>query len=470
MGLFINTNTYANTAQRNLLSSSHKLGKSFQRLSSGLRVNSSADDAAGMSISERFNSQIRGLTQGIRNANDSISLVQVAEGALQESTAVLQRMRELAVQAASDVNTAADRRAIQLEIAQLNDELQRIGDTTTFNQQKLLDGTFNDKFFHIGMNFQERVAVRIRDARSETIGRVASQIGGPVDTNVLDGDNLAINQVSIRATVLSDDQISTTLRASSAIAKSEAINDSTEFTGVSAYVTETRRGASGEITGGVLDESNYNMINDRIFTGFRVETGDADESLIDAINADLELTGVYAERDSNGEILLSAADGRNIDVQAVGNADAITGLSTGVTTAGIRLISDNQFQLTGTNEVGVGFGDDAIVAVTVANSVKSLNVETREGANDALLILDRAISQISSDRSELGAIQNRMQSTIANLASVTENAAAAKSRILDADFAAESAGLARNQILTQAATTILAQANQVPQQALSLLQ
>ena len=423
-----------------------------------------------MSISERFNSQIRGLTQGIRNANDSISLVQVAEGALQESTAVLQRMRELAVQAASDVNTAADRRAIQLEIAQLNDELQRIGDTTTFNQQKLLDGTFNDKFFHIGMNFQERVAVRIRDARSETIGRVASQTGGPVDTNVLNGDDLAINGISIRATVLSDDQISTTLRAASAIAKAEAINDSSEFTGVSAYVTKSERAASGEITGGVLDESNYIMINDRIFTGFRVEEGDANESLIDAINADLELTGVFAERDRNGQIVLSAADGRNIDVQAVGNADVITGLSTDVTTASVRLISDNQFQLTGTNEVGVGFGDDAIVAVTVANSVKSLNVETREGANDALLILDRAISQVSSDRSELGAIQNRMQSTIANLASVTENAAAAKSRILDADFAAESAALARNQVLTQAATTILAQANQVPQQALSLLQ
>ena len=185
MGLFINTNSYANNAQRNLLGSSQKLGTSFQRLSSGLRVNSAADDAAGLAISERFNSQIRGLNQSVRNANDAISLVQVAEGALQESTAVLQRMRELSVQAASDVNTAADREAIQSEVSQLIDELQRIGDSTTFNQQKLLDGTFNDKYFHIGMNFQERIAVRVRDARSQTIGRVASHTSSAVSQNAI---------------------------------------------------------------------------------------------------------------------------------------------------------------------------------------------------------------------------------------------------------------------------------------------
>ena len=207
MGLFINTNSYATNAQRNLLNSSTKLGKSFQRLSSGLRVNSAADDAAGLSISERFNSQIRGLNQSVRNANDAISLVQVAEGALQESTAILQRMRELAVQAASDVNTKADRGAIQNEINQLTDELQRIGETTTFNQQSLLDGSFNDKFFHIGMNFQERISVRVRDARSENIGRVASNTGSPVAATPLGSDELTVNGITIRATQLVDDQI-----------------------------------------------------------------------------------------------------------------------------------------------------------------------------------------------------------------------------------------------------------------------
>ena len=470
MGLFINTNTFANNAQRNLLGSSKKLGTSFQRLSSGLRVNSAADDAAGLAISERFNSQVRGLNQSIRNANDAISLVQVAEGALQESTAVLQRMRELGVQAASDVNTIADRAAIQSEVSQLIDELQRIGDSTTFNQQKLLDGTFNDKFFHIGMNFQESIRVRVRDARSQTIGRVASFESGPVSDTGIGNNELTINGVTVRATQLVDDQISTTQRTSSAIAKAAAINDFTEFTGVTAYVTETNRAATGDIAGGTLDESNYVEINGRIFTGFEVQQDDADEKFINAINADLDETGVLARRDDNGRVELIAADGRNIEVNMVGNAGAVTGLASDVTRAGIRLMSDSQFEVSGGGEATIGMVPDAIVAVTANNSVETIDVRTRAGANDALLILDRAISQIASDRSELGAVQNRMQSTINNLASVSENAAAAKSRILDADFAAESASLAKNQVLTQAATTILAQANSVPQQALSLLQ
>ena len=470
MGLFINTNTYANNAQRNMLGNTTKLGKSFQRLSSGLRVNSAADDAAGLAISERFNSQIRGLSQSVRNANDAISLVQVAEGALQESTAVLQRMRELAVQAASDVNTTADREAIQNEVAQLNDELQRIGDSTTFNQQKLLDGTFNDKFFHIGMNFQERIRVRVRDARSQTIGRVANVHTSPVSANALGSDELTLNGVTIRASQAVDDQVSTTLNTSSALSKAAAINDFTEFHGVTAYVTETHREATGDIGGGQLDEQNYIEINGRIFTGFEVQQDDANENLINAINADLHLTGVLASRDAEGRIDLVAADGRNIEVNVTGGAGAVTGLSSNVTTAGLRLISDGQFQLGGVGEAEIGMSDDAIVAVTANNSVQTIDVGSRTGANDALLILDRAIGQIASDRAELGAVQNRLSSTINNLASVTENASAAKSRILDADFAAESAALARNQVLTQAATTILAQANQVPQQALSLLQ
>lgn len=470
MGLFINSNSFATNAQRNMLTSSTKLGKSFQRLSSGLRVNSAADDAAGLSISERFNSQVRGLNQSVRNANDAISLVQVAEGALQESTAVLQRMRELSVQAASDVNTSADRAAIQNEINQLTDELERIGDTTTFNQQKLLDGSFNDKFFHIGMNHQERIRVRVRDARADNIGRVASSTGSAVSAGALGSDELTINNTTIRATQLVDDQISTTLRTSSAIAKAAAVNDFTEFTGVTAYVNETSRSGTGSVAGGTLDENNFIKINDVVFTGFTVQQDDANESLLNAFNAELNTTGVLASRNDNGQIELTAADGRNIDVEVVGNGGIIGGLASDVTTASITLVSDEQFQLGGTNEAALGFVDDAITAVTNKNSVANLSVEGREEANLALLVLDRAISQISSDRSELGAVQNRLQSTISNLSSVAENATAARSRILDADFASESAQLSRNQILTQAATTILAQANQVPQQAMSLLQ
>jgi len=470
MGLYINTNQPAINAQRNLLGSSQRLGKSFQRLSSGLRVNTAADDAAGLSISERFNSQVRGLNQSIRNANDAVSLVQVAEGALQESTSALQRIRELAVQAASDVNTEADRDAINSEVGQLIDELQRIGDSTTFNQQKLLDGSFSDKFFHIGMNFQERVRVRVRDARSETIGRVAVQTSNPVSNNAIGDDSLTINGVTIRATQSADDTLSTTLNSASGIAKAEAINDTSDFHNVHAYVNETARDSTGRIGGGTLDESDYIEINGRIITGFSVRADDSDESLANAINAELPATGVRAERDENGQLRLLAEDGRNIEVNVVGNAGAVTGFQSDVTFASITMHSEEQYTLGGGGEAEIGFTADSIVGVTTRQSVNTVDVSSREGANLALVIVDRAIAQVTADRAELGAVQNRLQSTINNLASVSENAAAAKSRILDADFAAESALLARNQILTQAATTILAQANQVPQQALSLLQ
>ena len=471
MGLFINSNSYAENAQRNLLGSSQRLGRSFQRLSSGLRVNSAADDAAGLSISERFTSQVRGLNQAVRNSNDAISLVQVAEGALQESTTILQRMRELSVQAASDVNTASDRAAIQEEVSQLTDELQRIGDTTTFNQRKLLDGSFNDKFFHIGMNFQERIRVRVRDARSQTIGRVARGVGpDKVTQNPLGADSLTINGVTIRGTQSSDDTASHTLNSTPAIAKAAAINDFTQFTGVEAFVGETVREGTADIVGGRLDETNYIKINGRIFTGFAVKHDDSDETLMNAINADLHITGVTASRDRNGQIELSAADGRNIDIEVAGTAANITGLAQDVTSASLTLLSDTQFQLSGGGEVELGFEPDSIIGVTAEHSVNTIDVTSRKGANDALLLLDRALSQVTADRSALGAIQNRLQSTISNLSSVAENASAARSRIVDADFAAESAALARNQVLTQAATTILAQANQVPSQALSLLQ
>lgn len=470
MGLFINTNIASVNAQRNLLSSNTRLSKSFERLSSGLRVNTAADDAAGLAISERFNSQIRGLTQSVRNANDAVSLVQVAEGALQESTNILQRIRELSVQAASDVNTESDRRAIQEEVTQLVDELQRIGDTTTFNQQNLLDGTFADKFFHIGMNYQETLRVRVRDARSERIGRWAVSTGTVVSANPIGAGGLLINGITIRATQAGDDTLSTAQNDASAVAKAAAINDSTVYHGVRARVNETVREGGDPITAGALDEQNYVVINGRTITGIDVRVDDANEALVQAINAEFEFTGVIATRDDDNRLQLSAADGRNIEVVSQGNGDVITGLADSVTTGAITLESENQYVLGGGDEAEIGFVADALVGVSNVQSVETIDVTTREGANLSILIVDRAIGQVAADRSELGAVQNRLTSTISNLSAVVENATAARSRILDADFAAESANLARNQIMTQAATTILAQANQVPQQALSLLQ
>ncbi len=474
MGLIINTNISSLNAQRSLLHSSNKLAKSFQRLSSGLRVNSAADDAAGLAISERFTSQIRGLNQSVRNSNDAISLTQVAEGALQETTNILQRIRELAVQSGSDVNTDADREALNDEVAQLQGELQRIGETTTFNGQKLLDGSFNDKFFHVGMNFRETVRVRVRDARSETLGRWAVFTGAPTTTNALATGDLALNGVSVRATRAQDDTFSTSFATGSAIAKAAAINDSTSFTGVSAYANSAVRASQAAVAGGTLDQNNNVVINGRTITGLEVSADDANDALIRAINAEFDSTGVVARRDANGRIELESRDGRNIAVSFNGNGGVISGLDPtnagGVTSGTVTLHSESQYELSGANETFIGFVDSQLIGVNTAQAMGTVNISDRDGANLALLIADRALMQVTKDRAQLGAVQNRLESTISNLTTVAENATSARSRILDADFAQESANLAKNQILQQAGTAILAQANSSSQNVLSLLQ
>jgi flagellin len=469
MGLFVNTNVASLNAQRNLLNVTSKLGQSFERLSSGLRINRAADDAAGLSISERFTSQVRGLTQAARNANDGISLAQVAEGALQEATSIVQRIRELSVQSASDVNNDSDREALQNEVGQLIEELTRIGETTTFNNQKVLDGSFIASVFHIGMNFREGVAVSVDDARAKTLGRAAVQTGTNVTTAAIGADEVLINGVTIRGTQAVDDTVSTSFATGSAIAKAAAINDSSAFTGVEAYANATTLTAGADIGGGTLDATDNIQINGRTITGFTVTQDDADDGLIEAINAEAALTGVVASRDANGRVELVADDGRNIEVVASGNGAAITGLSTGVTFGTLTLHSNDRYEVTGGNEALIGFTADALVGVSGVQAVTTVDVTTRDGANLGILVSDRALEQLSSIRSRLGAIQNRLESTINNLTAVTENAAAARSRIQDADFAAETATLSRNQVLQQAATSILAQANAQPQNALSLL-
>ena len=471
MGLFVNTNIASMTAQRHLRANTSRLNRTFQRLSSGLRINTAADDAAGMAISERLTSQVRGLTQATRNANDGISLVQTAEAALLETTNNLQRIRELAVQAASDVNTDSDRAALHDEVMQLQEELERIGASTTFNQQNILDGSFLNKYLHVGMNFRERLGVRINDARSTALGRWAVQTGTAVTTNALVAGDLTINGITVRATRPTDDQLSTSFASGSAIAKASAINDSTDFTTVTAYTNATDRTGQADIGGGTLDDANNVVINGQIITGIRVVAGDPDDGLIRAINAVSSDTGVRAYRGVDGRIALTAEDGRNIEVVSNGNGGIITGLgASGVTLGTVTLHSENQYTLGGNNESYLGFVDGTSVGVTSVQAVSTLDVRTRNGSNLALLVVDRALDQIARDRATLGAVQNRLDAMIRNLGVVTEQASAARSRIQDADFAAETAALSREQILQQAATTVLAQANTAPQQALALLQ
>ena len=473
MGLFVMTNAASLNAQRNLTTNQSSFNRTYQRLSSGLRINSARDDAAGLSISTRFTSQIRGLNQAMRNTNDAISLSQTVEGALQESTNILQRMRELAVQSANDVNTEADRKSINQEIGQLITELNRIGDTTTFNSQNVLDGSYIQKFMHVGFKARETVDVTLSDARATALGRTALVRTEVVTTNAFDkaGGSVTINDITIRNTTATDDTVSTSFATGSAIAKAAAINDATQHSGVIARVQATEVTNNNNVTAGTLNETSFIQINGEIITGFAVTTDDSNGELAAQINAMTERTGVVATVDKNFRLELTATDGRNIEVIASdANAATITGLSTGVTTAAIELESEEAFVVDGNNFDYLGFDRKQIVGVNSVNSsVATVNTLTRDSSNRTIEIVDRALEQISADRGKLGALQNRLESTLNNLGSISENASAARSRIMDADFAAESANMARNSILQQAGTSIIAQANQAGQAALSLL-
>jgi flagellin len=491
MGLYINTNTASINGRRRLSQSSNAMSRSFERLSSGLRINSAKDDAAGLAISNRMTAQIRGLDQAVRNSNDGISMAQTAEGALNETTNILQRIRELAVQAASDHNNTSDRQSLQEEVSQLIAEVDRIGHSTNFNGVKLLNGDVVNMVYQVGANVGETLQVGIDKMDAEELGRQVRRVSKQgVDTSfAIDAANsLQIEGVDIRSTVATDDDLSTSNKAGSAIAKAAAINDAYEFTGVRAIAGPTKIfGAdTGAIAGGTLNESDYFTINGSKISGFTVLANDSNGAFVDVINAKFDETGVLASLDADSTLTLIAEDGRNVEIEIspLGGAviPGITGLAAGVYGGSLTLQSNDSFEA----NFGSDFVNDALGALrhdvppltgigpaifgsNTDTSVNDIDITSRHAANVAIDIVDLALEQISAQRSELGAIQNRLESTIRNLTTNSENLSASRSRILDADFAAETAHLSRNQIIQQAGVSILAQANQQPQIALSLL-
>lgn len=476
MGLYINTNLSSLNAQRQLTSTSSSLSRSFERLSSGLRINGARDDAAGLSITTRFTAQIRGLNQAVRNSNDGISLAQTAEGALNETTNILQRMRELSVQAANDTNNDSDRASLQAEVAQLKTELDRIAETTNFNGNKILSGDFLSKDIQVGANVGETLSISIDGAATNDLARQvrtdattvsASVTTGDMQITYKNGNGVGTSTATVRGTNAGDDSVSTTNNAASAIAKAAAINSLSDTTGVRAIVGETTT-AGTAITAATLDTANFIEINGEKISGFAVQANDADNSLVDAINAVADKTGVVASLDASSELVLTAADGRNIEVTTTGTAGATTGLTTGVSFGQIELQSNDTFELAGTDTADLGM-TNGVYGVNSDSSVSSVDISTRAGAVEALDTIDLALENVSASRAELGALQNRLESTINNLSTTSENLSASRSRILDADFASETAQLSRNQIIQQAGVSILAQANQQPQIALSLL-
>jgi len=457
MPQIINTNIPSLTSQRNLNASQNDVATSLQRLSSGLRINSARDDAAGLAISERFTAQIRGLDQAARNANDGISLAQTAEGALAQVTNNLQRIRELAVQSANATNSTSDREALQAEVDQLAAEIDRVATQTNFNGVSLLDGSFTSQVFQVGANAGETITVdSIASARASALGQrteasaTLTLSGAP--TVVLNGNTItADDDGKALATAINDANVGVTATASETVA-----------TGAS----QTAAALTGTITiNGVTTAAITTAVGQEA-------TGRADT--VAAINAISAATGVTATDTgaSATGVTLTAADGRNIDVTFTTQTSASTGVTaTATTRSTVDLVSSDTIEVgaTVTNVTGVTASTDVTAALT-GTAVSNLDISSVSGAEEAIRSIDAALTTVNGSRADLGAVQNRFDSVVVSLQTTAENLSASRSRIQDADFAQETASLARAQVLQQAGVAVLAQANAQPQNVLALLQ
>jgi flagellin len=478
-GLTINTNVASLNAQRNLAASQSSLAQALQRLSSGLRINSAKDDAAGLAISQRFTTQINGLNQAVRNANDGISLSQTAESALDELNNNLQRIRELAVQSANATNSAADRAALDAEVQQRTAEISRIATQTTFNGLRVLDGTAGTSVFQVGANVGDTISVNFsQGVRANQIGQVATSTGTAVTNAALAAGDVSI-QVGAGASVnvgASSAGTSAGQGADSAYAKVNAIN-AAGISGLTASGTTSVTGAFSDITNGnAAGTYNLSINGVAIYSSSGNLAASATLTVSDVatqINLYSSQTGVVATV-AGGNLTLASNEGRNIAVTQTVTLGGTGGSGTGAdntlvaTTRGtITLSASQNITLGGAGIAKVGFtaGSIALDTQTLAN----VNVTTVANANTAIQRVDAALTTVSRLRSDFGAIQNRFQSTISNLQAVSENLAASRSRIQDADYASETANLTRAQVLQQAGVAILAQANASPQSVLSLL-
>ncbi|MBV61598.1 MAG: flagellin [Nevskiales bacterium] len=377
----INTNIMSLNAQRNLSTSQDMLATSMQRLSTGLRINSAKDDAAGLAISERFTAQIRGLDQAARNANDGISLAQTAEGALEEVTNNLQRIRELAVQSSNASNNNSDRSALQTEVSQLLSEINRVADTTTFNGVNVLDGSFSGAAFQVGANAGETITV----------------------SSIVDSNTAALGSVS---------------QASASVAAS----------GLTGFATAI---AAGGVT--------VNGVDIGAIAGASSAAERAGQ-LVDAINEVSSQTNVGASYDAaTGQLTLTGS--QNIVIAGTAN-----------------------------DATEAGWANATVATTTTSTGIDTLDISSYAGAQLGIQLVDSSLDTINTARASLGAIQSRFESVVASVQVQSENLSASRSRIQDADFAKETAALTRGQILQQAGTAMLSQANSAPQSVLSLLQ
>ncbi|RXS43943.1 flagellin [Idiomarina sp. 29L] len=478
MPLYVNTNVSSLNAQRQLISSGNSLDQAFERLSSGFRINSAADDAAGLQISNRLGSQINGLNQGNRNANDGISMAQTAEGALDESTNILQRMRTLSIQSANGSNSDADRAALQKEIGNLQQELTRIAETTSFGGKNLLDGSFGTEQYQVGANANETISVQLGNMSADAIG--SYDVKGASTTFDSSSATVAANQ-DYTSVDTSTNTLDFSIQGSEGTADYTYSNAATTITDISETIN-TKSAESGVTAKTSVTATLSNLTNDATGT---LEIGDKTFSLeayggdLSKLSEDLGKSGIRNEIKDDGSLEITAENVKGIKVSAgatdTGSVDLAgttvdfsTANNAGVVDAQLELSSSNDFAVTD-NGGGTDIGDALNATSGSLSEVGQIDISTYEGSQDALKTIDAAISRIDAQRADLGAVQNRFQATIRNQSNIAENLEGAKSRIKDADFAAETAKLTQAQILQQASQTILAQANQRPQAALQLL-
>lgn len=519
MAQVINSNISSLNSQRNLSTSQASLSTSLQRLSSGLRINSAKDDAAGLAISERFTSQIRGNQQAARNANDGISLAQTAEGGLSTAGDLLQRIRELAVQSANGTNSDSDRASIQNEVSSLAQELDRVANTTQFNGQNVLDGSLTAAQFQVGANANQTINVGVQSARATDIGNNTTSSANATGslsqarTATVQAEDITVSPPTYPQNGVAAQKLSISSRAGtitdvsvkagdSAKAIASSVNGLSGKSGVTATAS-TQATLSGIVDGSVeftLRGANSipnNLNSQPVTISAQVVGGDL-SALAQAVNAQTGSTGITASikltATGTKELQLNNSTGDDIQIKSTTTGTGLTGATlrgadtkaaVGNTPAtqdpGIVLVEDSVTVVGGhvdySSDAGFSIASDDTTNTLMAStsegsklqSVAKLDVSTVEGSNKALKTIDAALNQINSNRADLGAIQNRFASTIANLNTTTENLSASRSRIQDTDFAAETANMTRGQILQQAGTAMLAQANSLPNGVLSLL-
>ena len=477
MVMSVNTNISSLNAQKNLAASQSKLATAIERLSSGMRINSAKDDAAGLAISTRFTTQINGLNQAVSNANDGISLAQTTESALNEVTNNMQRIRTLAVQSANATNSDSDRAALDAEVQQRLAEITRIATQTTFNGRHVLDGNFGSAAFQIGANVGETISVDLsQGVKASQIGKVATasssaafstgvKIDGDLTINLADGGGVGVatTQTIAKGTYTSVDSLAKAINAAA-----------------------VKAGGSGDVAS--VDSATGNLVLANGTTGGAVTFTGAQAAAGKIGTAALAVGTVAGSADAVGDIVLATGDltiqaGDNAAVKIdAGTYHGVQGLADAINSKGINGVhasvdADNKLQVVSQETLTIGGTAAGATASkltagteTVKGSLDGVNIKDVAGANDAISRIDAALSSVSAMRSDLGAVQNRFTSTIANLQTISQNLSASRSQIQDADFAAETANMSSANILQQAGVSVLAQANATTQSVLKLLQ